>query len=498
MNHQRSDRLEDRGGGEVFSVISEPSEEAVLSSEAFNEKEKSFLLDNLTTQVAEFSISANCQIYARCLQQSTGIKPTKHKLSKKKGADTGEWVLAIHGYGNLTTSWTWMKLALSLYKKGFNVLLIDLPGFGKSNISQNIRCPPERWRPWEASMISHVLSEFGVHQCRVVACYEGAGMLFKLLMKYPNLIGTHHILYNPIIDDDALESYCSPLRLTSKIRSLGNGFNVWVASDRNSYGGIARRDVQKITEKTFQMLTKISEDNLCKERVIIAKVTRQDIAEMQAYKSDEPGLSSLRILYPSKYFRVYATEFISGSRLPPYAPVMAAPGGLRWALVAGKEEPGLDELPRRQTRDDALQAGRILHRYLEEYADEEANFQDALAESHITAENERLDPRLTELRSMPEVDHIAQLREMQGSIEDSINTYELYHALSEDEQMKMAIANSLKENLPIRRDERSSTSSAKRGDDAGLAESLDMDRKEEDIAVYDAIRESLSTTSQPD
>ncbi|KAF4713779.1 hypothetical protein FOZ62_032296, partial [Perkinsus olseni] len=476
----RTDRFQDLGGAEVFNVASEASETAVLSGPAFTEKERNFLIEHLTTEVAEFSVAANCQIFARCLVQTTEIarllqKNGQEGRAKGKRSQQGEWVLAIHGFGNLTTSWTWMKaryagrcprdcfsqFAVGLYKKGFNVLLIDLPGFGKSSISQNIRCSPE-----PAAL--QVLSELGVHQCRVVACYEGAGMLFKLLMKYPHLIGSHHFLYNPVIDDDALDTYCSQLRLTSKIRALGSAFNVFVAYDRSPYGGLVRPDVREVTERTFNALTEISQDHLCKDRVFIASVTRHEIAERLAYKAEQPGLStclglehtgasglaSVRILYPSKYFRVYVAEFIAGSRVPPYSSVLSPSGELRWAV--GREDRSdlndtqpefsqigvnaVVEVPRErrdwknappdnersygsrlQRQEDGRRMETLLQEsmeeYLDEYGEEEANVRDALAQSRVTAENERAsgqgglcavliaalvrDVRLAELRSLP-------------------------------------------------------------------------------------------------
>ncbi|KAF4733776.1 hypothetical protein FOZ63_030402 [Perkinsus olseni] len=513
----RTDRFQDLGGAEVFNVASEASEAAVLSGPVFTEKERNFLLERLTTEVAEFSVAANCQIFARCLVQTTEIarllqKNGQEGRAKGKRSQQGEWVLALHGFGNLTTSWTWMKaryagrcprdgssqFAVGLYKKGFNVLLIDLPGFGKSSISQNIRCSPERWRPRDASMLSHVrtepvrgqalqvLSELGVHQCRVLACYEGAGMLFKLLMKYPHLIGSHHFLYNPVINDDALDTYCSQLRLTSKIRALGSAFNVFVAYDRSPYGGLVRPDVREVTERTFNALTEISQDHLCKDRVFIASVTRHEIAERLAYKAEQPGLASVRILYPSKYFRVYVAEFIAGSRVPPYSSVLTPSGELRWAvgiedrpdlndtqpespqfgvnavLEVSRERRDWENAPpdnersygsRLQRQEDGLRMETLLQEsmkeYLDEYGEEEADVRDALAQSRITAENERADVRLAELRSLPAGgDAVDELREMQGGIEESMGTLDLYHGYSEEEQMRLAIANSLKENLP--------------------------------------------------
>ncbi|KAF4735459.1 hypothetical protein FOZ63_002403 [Perkinsus olseni] len=90
-------------------------------------------------------------------------------------------------------------------------------------------------------------------------------------------------------------------------------------------------------------------------------------------------------------------------------------------------------------------------KYLDEYGEEEANVRDALAQSQVTAENERADARLAELRALPAGgDAVDELREMQGGIEESMGTLDLYHGYSEEEQMRLAIANSLKENLPKR------------------------------------------------
>ncbi|EER05630.1 hypothetical protein Pmar_PMAR011658 [Perkinsus marinus ATCC 50983] len=288
----RRHRFQELGGSQVMSVISEVSESSVLAGPAFTEEERKFLMGHLRTEVAEFSVATNFQIFVRCLLQPTTKTESqaRERSQRRRRERQGEWVLAIHDYGNLTTSWTWIK----------------------------------------------VLAELGVNRCRVLACYEGAGLLFKLLMKYPNLVGSHHVLYNveaphkgkggngifqPVIDDGALDAECSLLRLTAKIRALGSAFNVLIASDRCYHGDLGRPDVFEVTRRTFNVLTALSQDQFCKDRVTITTVTRHEIAERVAYKAEQPGVDSIRILYGSMYFRVYVAEFIAGSQLPPYAAV---------------------------------------------------------------------------------------------------------------------------------------------------------------------------------
>ncbi|KAF4735959.1 hypothetical protein FOZ62_005244, partial [Perkinsus olseni] len=82
--------------------------------------------------------------------------------------------------------------------------------------------------------------------------------------------------------------------------------------------------------------------------------------------------------------------------------------------------------------------------YLDEYGEEEAN--GGLCAVLIAGPVR--DARLAELRSLPAGgDAVDELREMQGGIEESMGTLDLYHGYSEEEQMRLAIANSLKENL---------------------------------------------------
>lgn len=48
-----------------MSVISEVSESSVLAGPAFTEEERKFLMGHLRTEVAEFSVATNFQIFVR-------------------------------------------------------------------------------------------------------------------------------------------------------------------------------------------------------------------------------------------------------------------------------------------------------------------------------------------------------------------------------------------------------------------------------------------------
>ena len=58
----------------------------------------------------------------------------------------GNFVLFLHDFQQLCTCWCWMKFALFLYQKGMDLIFLDFPGFGKSSVGENTRCPPSAER----------------------------------------------------------------------------------------------------------------------------------------------------------------------------------------------------------------------------------------------------------------------------------------------------------------------------------------------------------------
>jgi pimeloyl-ACP methyl ester carboxylesterase len=165
----------------------------------FTEIERRFFVDNLETKSIEFSAGANCQMFCKTLIHDLS-KPSNHVFPEDSGCATvpvgKETILCLHPLHKLTSSWAWIKFAVTLFRQGFNVILIDLPGFGKSSIGRDVRCPVETWRSWQVTMITLLLQKLGIPKVNILAGYESAEILFDIMHETPNLLGRNHVLYN--------------------------------------------------------------------------------------------------------------------------------------------------------------------------------------------------------------------------------------------------------------------------------------------------------------
>lgn len=304
-------RVTDEGGG-VMGMVIEHSDTAMLQSNIFQEEERNFLVEGLQTQVAEFSLVSNCRVYTRTLE---------HKRSAGQGPKGPDWVVFIHDYKKFTTSWTWIRFAIPLYKRGFNVMLIDLPGFGKSGIKGQVRQSPEKWADVDAAVIVNVLAEFKISQARIITLGESAVIWKNLTLKYKHALAKVNVLVNPVIKTET-----DGEKFAKSLRSGLTGI-IWVCFDPACY------DTKDEYLRNVNLFKKVSTDVVLSSSILVSDINHQDLEPVCLRYTREPGLESVFALNPTKYFRVYMAEFLMGTKLPPYAPVMHAPGNLKWKLV---------------------------------------------------------------------------------------------------------------------------------------------------------------------
>ena len=105
-------------------------------------------------------------------------------------------VLAFHAFAKMTTSCAWLKFGATLFRQGFNVILLDLPGFGKSSVARDVSCSVESWQSWDVSLVTNLISKMNLGQVNILACYESAPMLFHLMRDAPQVLGRNHVIHN--------------------------------------------------------------------------------------------------------------------------------------------------------------------------------------------------------------------------------------------------------------------------------------------------------------
>jgi pimeloyl-ACP methyl ester carboxylesterase len=176
-------------------MSTDAAELSVYTSPHFTDFERRIFIDNLSVKSVEFSAGENAQIFCRCLIHDTS-KPTDSQplpSGIKLGSET---ILCLHGFERLTTSWVWIKFAATLFRQGFNVIMMDSPGFGKSSIARDIRCPLRSWKGWDAQLVTMFLAKLSISRVNVMACYEGASTFLNLLLDSAIILGKNHYLHN--------------------------------------------------------------------------------------------------------------------------------------------------------------------------------------------------------------------------------------------------------------------------------------------------------------
>mmetsp|Transcript_113094 Transcript_113094/g.205658 ORF Transcript_113094/g.205658 Transcript_113094/m.205658 type:complete len:724 (-) Transcript_113094:26-2197(-) len=189
-------------GGEVFTVAEEPSDNAVLWGELFGSKERKFLRELLSSQTVCFTLADTYQIFVRTLFHSEAFITSKNGAGMRRA---GKFVLMLHALdGDLTSSWTWAKFIRPMYRNNFSVILVDLPGFGKSTVSRTSYCPISRWKEYDFHIISKILEELGIPKCHICAVGTGCGILVRMLQRAAHRLEDEHFMLNPVLDPDEL------------------------------------------------------------------------------------------------------------------------------------------------------------------------------------------------------------------------------------------------------------------------------------------------------
>ena len=112
-------------------------------------------------------------------------------------------ILYLHGHGSCCTWATWLKLAFLLFEAGFNGILIDLPGYGKSTIEGESRINPKLYMNDAHNLFTKLCKTFlfdeknkkiiGVGFC------GGAANLIRTISEEPGFFAKKHIFHNSVI-----------------------------------------------------------------------------------------------------------------------------------------------------------------------------------------------------------------------------------------------------------------------------------------------------------
>jgi pimeloyl-ACP methyl ester carboxylesterase len=94
-------------------------------------------------------------------------------------------IFMLHGHASSCVWAEWIKLAIPLYKEGYNIILMDLPGYGHSTADSKDRVNPKYYLADCAEMILSVLDAFKIQKVHCIGFCGGAANFLRTIAKYP-------------------------------------------------------------------------------------------------------------------------------------------------------------------------------------------------------------------------------------------------------------------------------------------------------------------------
>eukprot|EP00931_Biecheleriopsis_adriatica_P116091 TRINITY_DN91792_c0_g1_i1.p1 TRINITY_DN91792_c0_g1~~TRINITY_DN91792_c0_g1_i1.p1 ORF type:complete len:725 (+),score=142.18 TRINITY_DN91792_c0_g1_i1:71-2245(+) len=316
-------------GGEIFAATDEPSEHYILWGEVLKEKERTFLRKEMQSMTVSFSIKDTFQIDVRCLWQpeakgSTG--PGGHGYRK------GRFVTLLHGHQEpLSSAWVWIKLARPLFRAGFSVIMVDLPGFGRSKINLDPSGSARgTYKQQDWHIVSQLLDSLRVHSSHMVALGQSCGTVLRLLLRSPHLLEREHVFFDACMDFDQVFEHLGPpppgsnnwkeLQRDKQIKCLEEIFKktkarVWSFHDREHLNPEIRRMQWLLADATTNpvmmrriQVQDVSKSDLCKchfgvgipvSFLMVSKRLSSTIVEFLATREQGHGFSSCMPQYVS-------------------------------------------------------------------------------------------------------------------------------------------------------------------------------------------------------
>lgn len=330
-------------GGDIFIVAPTPSDMAVLWGENFGTKERKFLRELLASETICFSLKDTYQVHVRTIWHPQA-KPTHAQAGMMGLRKRGKFALLLHDLkGELTTSWTWAKFIRPLYRKGFSVIAVDLPGFGKSAVAQVCSCPISRWQTQAREVIAKIMEELSISTCQILAVGHTCGVLLQVLQSSAHRMAGEHVLVNPVFDRNVIFEHVGidpppgakagwqedvkqrqQAALLELIRTTA--VKMWCLFDRDrQYLGMnddqgnpvpatkeMQRDWQNAAD-TYEMLVHASMNEYVQPQIKVTEITSNDLCEAQVGKA-----IPVRFFVPSRHLKASVARFMANFEARPW------------------------------------------------------------------------------------------------------------------------------------------------------------------------------------
>ena len=286
--------------GGVFGMSSFHRFESILNSPLFSPEERIFLKDSVEQGCLEFTLSIDgfmnhAVVYVMRLYHDPELVGDLAVNGK---------VLFLHDSVIASSSWCFIKFARSIYRQGFDVELVDLPGNGRSSVGGS-----SHKSRLTGSLLSGILQ--GKGGSHLVAFGSSCDMIIDLFDRNHYLIGPCVVFLAPLFTDS--KRIIKILRKGLQGRILIFLFNT-LYTNQTEY------------ETNSEICKKIKTDPVLGSRITLVYPDNKDLEICSFLHSQVNSLPSVLGLNPSRYFRVYMTQFLLGTRMPPYENNLHASG----------------------------------------------------------------------------------------------------------------------------------------------------------------------------
>jgi pimeloyl-ACP methyl ester carboxylesterase len=164
------------------------SDDWIFSSEAFDEG------DDYTACFGYFQ-----QIFVEVKTAKNKFKINTRMIKHPDNNPKRKTILFTHGHSTEANWVTWIKTAVFLFNCDFDIIMIDLPGFGRSLINGQTKVHFKNWLEDGPNMIQGLLKSLNISKVSCCGYCGGAALLIRTIAIYPWLFNTNHIFYNLII-----------------------------------------------------------------------------------------------------------------------------------------------------------------------------------------------------------------------------------------------------------------------------------------------------------
>jgi len=238
----------------------------------------------LKSEMICFSVLDTFQISVRTVWRPESGNEQRSSLRK------GRFAMLLHDTsGRLTTSWTWLKLVKPLYQMGLSVILVDLPGMGKSSINNVSTLSTSVWQSHEGHILCKILDELRVSKCHLVACGHSCSALLRMVKHNPHQMEKEHILHNPVLDYNELfkDSIRAPEpgigpRWRDILRAEQQHAleSFLITSEVRIFATFDQADLGR-TSETYESFVRAKDNVLLEQNITPLEVTKEDICEAQ-------------------------------------------------------------------------------------------------------------------------------------------------------------------------------------------------------------------------